>query len=282
MSINYEKQHALGLAGLALLRNWLVGDKQTIRSILDEIKKISISGEKLLRTKKLKAVKYDVLGGYQIWAETYDTIPNLLVKVEEPVVKSILKKLPPGKAFDAACGTGRYSAFLHSLGHEGTGVDLSSAMLQQAKIREPSASFIQGNLDKLPLKNSSVDLVICALAFAHINDIDETLSEFTRVVRLGGKIVISDINPWVVALGAHAEFKYRVGEWSYVANHIYWHSAYIQAFRKAGLNIVRCEEPLMKLKHVKLAQEGFKLSKRTVAEALCGLPIALIWVLERS
>lgn len=281
MSINYEKQHALGLAGLALLRNWLVGDEKVIRSILDEIANISASDKDVSKTKKGKAVKHDVLGGYQVWAKTYDTSPNLLIEVEEPVVKSILKKLPIGRALDAACGTGRYSTFLHSLGHEVTGIDFSSAMLHQAKIREPNVNFIQGNLSELPLKTSSVDLIICALVFAHLHNIDETLSEFARVVRSGGKIIISDINPWVVALGAHAEFKHKEGEWSYVANNIYWHSTYIQAFSKAGLSIVRCEEPRMELKHAKLAQEGFKLSKKTVAEALSGLPMALVWVLDR-
>lgn len=282
MSINYERQRALGMAGLALLRNWLIGDEKVIRAILDEIADISTSKKTEWGSNKEKAVKYDVFEGYQIWAKTYDVIPNLLIEVEEPIVKSILKKLPLGRALDAACGTGRYSTFLHSLGHEVTGVDLSSVMLQQAKMREPNVNFIQGNLNNLPLETSSVDLVICALAFAHLHNIEKTVSEFSRVVRTGGKIVISDINPWLVVLGTHAEFKHKEGEWSYVANNIYWHSTYMQAFSKAGLKIIRCEEPRMKHKHIQIVQEGFKLNKRTVVEALSGLPVAIVWVLEKS
>ena len=38
--MSYLKQHELGLAGLALLRNWLVGDEAVAKSISKEIREL--------------------------------------------------------------------------------------------------------------------------------------------------------------------------------------------------------------------------------------------------
>lgn len=276
--MSYEKQHELGLAGLALLRNWLVGNNKDTNSILEEIQNLI----KRSPSTGKDVAAYDVFKGYEAWAETYDSIPNLLIEVEEPVVKSLLKKFTPGKALDAACGTGRYSEFLNSLGYEVTGVDLSPDMLSQArKNRSKQINFLQGNLTEIPLKNASVNLVICALALTHFPNIDKALSELARVVRPKGHIVISDIHPWLVALGGQAEFFDKSGRHGYVPNYVHWHSSYFESFNHLGLKVIQCLEPTMKQEHVKLAKMGFNLNEKTVEVALKGLPIAITWVLEK-
>ena len=133
MQINYEKQRALGYAGLALLRNWLIGNATSIVSIFKEISFISESEKDINDTRAQKATEHDVEDGYKIWSHTYDTEQNILIQAEEPLVKSILKTFPPSDALDAGCGTGRYSLFLYSLGHTVTGIDISEDMLKVAK-----------------------------------------------------------------------------------------------------------------------------------------------------
>ncbi|OGE71321.1 hypothetical protein A3H40_03765 [Candidatus Daviesbacteria bacterium RIFCSPLOWO2_02_FULL_38_15] len=275
--MSYEKQHELGLAGLALLRNWLVGNNKDAKPILEEIKglikKSSVEGE---------VTTLDVSKGYQAWAETYDSVPNLLIQVEEPVVRSVLKKFKPGDALDAACGSGRYSEFLNFLGHKVTGVDLSPDMLSQArKNRSKQINFLQGDLTEIPLNDETVDLEICALALTHFPNIDKALSELSRVVRSKGHIVISDIHPWLVALGGQAEFFDQLGKHNYVPNYIHWHSSYFESFNRLGLKVIQCLEPIMEQKHVKLAKTGFSLKEKTVEVALKDLPIAVVWVLEK-
>lgn len=281
--MSFTKQHELGLAGLALLRNWLVGNETVTKSILEEIQKlIGETKERPLIVRK-EITAYDVSKGYKAWAETYDSVPNLLVEVEEPTVKSVIRKFSPGHALDAACGTGRYSEFLNSLGYKVTGVDFSPAMLLQArKFRNKQINFIQGNLTKMPLKDASVDLAVCALTLTHLHNIDKALSELCRVVRSGGHIVISDIHPWLIVLGGQAEFLDRTGKHGYIPNYIHWHSSYLQSFKRLGLKVIQCIEPTMKPKHMKLAKIGFDLNEKVITIALEGLPIALIWVLERT
>jgi len=275
------KQHELGLAGLALLRNRLVGDEKTTREVLNEIDRLTKKPKNTSSsTSKVKA--YSVIAGYEAWAATYDNIPNLLIKIEEPVVKSLLRRFSPGRALDAACGTGRYSKFLHTLGHEVTGVDLSPAMLRHAKTRNRKIKFIKSDLRALPLNNDNFDLVICALVLTHFSDINQILTELFRVVRSGGHIIISDIHPWLVALGGQAEFHDKAGKRGYIRNYIHWYNIYLQAFNQIGLKVLECLEPTMGQEHLKLAQTGFDLSAKTVRAALLGLPITLVWVLEKS
>lgn len=275
--MSYRKQHDIGLAGLALLRNWLVGDNKDARLILEEIQNLI---NKTSTGKKVAA--FDVTKGYEVWAETYDNIPNLLIEVEEPIVRSVLKKFRPGNALDAACGTGRYSEFLNSLGHKVIGVDLSPNMLFQArKNRSKQINFLQGNLTKIPLKDESIDLAICALALAHLPNTDEALSELFRVVRSKGHIVISDIHPWLVALGGQADFSNKLGKYGYVPNYVHWHSSYFESFNRLGLKVIQCLEPTVEQKHVRLAKTRFDLKEKTVEIALKGLPITIVWVLEK-
>lgn len=279
--MSYRKQHELGIAGLALLRNWLVGGKAADRLIFGEIRRLFREIEKT-GLKSEPVTHFNVSRGYKVWAETYDDMPNLLLEVEEPAVEKILKKLPPGKALDAACGTGRYSAILDSLGYKVTGMDLSAAMLAQAKkSRSQTIKFIKGNLESIPLKNAAVDLSICALALSHLPDVNRTFSELKRVTRPGGHIILSDIHPWLVALGGQAEFIDKSGQHGFVLNYVHWHSEYWRSFQKLGLKVIECAEPTLTVKHLQLASAGFDLQEKTVAVALENLPIALIWVLKR-
>ncbi len=281
MELNYEKQQELGMAGLALLRNWLIGSEKTVLSIIKEVERVSVKRNFLSQKEVIRAQKHDVSSGYKAWAETYDFQKNLLIEVEEPVVKSILKKFKPGKVLDSACGTGRYSDYLHSLGHQVTGVDLSSAMLNQAKKRNSKITFIQSDINNLPFEKESFNLAICTLALTHFPDLVKVLGELSRVVQTGGNIVLSDINPWFVTIGGHAKFIDTYGKRNYIPNFIYWHSDYIKAFNRVGLTIQECYEPKIGQENMATAQINLDLSPKTVSAALKDLPIALIWVLKK-
>lgn len=194
----------------------------------------------------------------------------------------MLREFSPGRALDAGCGTGRYSKYLYSLGHKVTGVDLSPAMLSKARAGNRKINFIKSDLTMLPLENESFDLVVCALTLTHLPDLKPAISELFRVVRPGGHIIISDIHPLLVTLGGQADFHDKTGNHGYITNYVHWHSTYMQTFNHLKLQIMKCVEPTMNSNHVKLAQEGFSLNAITITAAFVGLPIALIWVLEKT
>jgi hypothetical protein len=104
----------LGIEGIALLRSFTGQfDRSFTEARLAEIRC-------LLADPSLAAVhvqRVDTIEGYRRWSQTCDSQPNSAFELDEPVVREILSGLPVGVALDAACGTGRYSAWLAELGH---------------------------------------------------------------------------------------------------------------------------------------------------------------------
>lgn len=277
--MSYVKQHELGIIGLALLRNWLIGDPQVADVVIKELK--DLLSTNALDT-KVDIDAMDVSSGYRKWSEIYDKVPNLLIDVEEPVVRSLLSQLPTGKALDAACGTGRYSKILNSLGFSVTGMDLSEEMLNKARAGSPEIKFVTGELTNIPIDNDTFDTVVMALALTHLPTLEESISELARITKVGGHIITSDIHPWMVTLGGQADFYDSNDNYGYVRNYVHWHSNYFEAFKKYGLKIVKCLEPAIQQKQVNLIKVGFNLKDETVSAAFGGLPLALIWELEKS
>lgn len=132
------------------------------------------------------------MDGYRSWAESYDLPGNQLIDLEQPIVREILAELEPGIALDAACGTGRHTEYLASLGHGVTGVDSSAEMLAKARAKIPAGEFLQADLHSLPIQDDFADVVGCALSLTHVPELAPVLAELVRVLRPGGHLLISD------------------------------------------------------------------------------------------
>jgi ubiquinone/menaquinone biosynthesis C-methylase UbiE len=52
-----------------------------------------------------------------------------------------------------------------------------------------------------PLPDDSADVIVCALALVHMPCLERVLSEFARVLRPGGDLVISDVHHQLVTRG---------------------------------------------------------------------------------
>ena len=131
--------YLLGLEGIALLRAFAGEyDRGFTMARLAEIRALLDSVEELGEGAVIDAIP--TTEGYGSWAELYDRPGNQLIELEQPIVREIIDALPVGVALDAACGTGRHSAYLASLGHTVLGLDSSPAMVERARARCPAAS----------------------------------------------------------------------------------------------------------------------------------------------
>jgi ubiquinone/menaquinone biosynthesis C-methylase UbiE len=220
----------------------------------------------------------DTVTAYTDWSAVYDG-PNALIDAEEVVLREMLGGIPPGKALDVGCGTGRVTEILVSLGHEVTGIDPTPAMLEAAKAKSIRATFVDGDVSAMSAADESVDLVTCSLALTHVEDLGSAMMEMARVVRPGGVVVLSDVHPIAVATGAHAGFRREDGSRGTARNHVHWHSVYIEAFIAAGLVIERCEEPLVGEPFFESL--GSEEVRGAAGAALEGLPFALLWRLRK-
>jgi SAM-dependent methyltransferase len=267
----------IGLRGLALLREWPFGDPARADEQLQAMTESLAHRDEPPMNEALDVTALDHAEGYAAWSETYDDPGNALLLVEEPILRSLLAHIALGDAADVACGTGRVTAILCELGHRVTALDPSEAMLERARDKGLRATFVTGSFDPLPLEDDSVDLVTCALALTHVTDLGPPLREFARVLRPGGRAILSDIHPIAVATGGQAFFHQADGSRAVTINHQHWVSDYVRAFLEAGFRIERCEEPLVDDVFIECLPEDV----RSVAgPALKGLPLALIWVLR--
>jgi SAM-dependent methyltransferase len=236
-------QMLLGTEGLALLRLAGTDDAAARAARVAEIRDLAARYDAELAA-PLGTPEYGLAEGYRLWSRTYDA-PLRLFPLEEPAVRGLLADLPLGHVLDAACGTGRHSVWLAAQGHAVTGVDASADMLAKARAKLPEARFEQGDLTALPLPNGSVDAALCALALVHLPDLAPAFAELARVVRPGGRIVISDVHPFLTALGWQAQFRTAEGGTGFVRLNRHLPSDYVRAATAAGLAVRGMAEPLL-------------------------------------
>jgi SAM-dependent methyltransferase len=270
----------LGTEGLALLRLAFTDDAAARRARVSEIKSLLSRPEGAPElTAPFDAPEYDLTEGYALWSETYDQ-PLRLFPIEQPTMHALLDPLQTSLVLDAACGTGRYSTYLAARGHRIIGVDLSPAMLTKARQKLPQSEFREGDLEALPLEPASVDVAVCALAMVHLQKVDRAVTELARVVRPGGRVIISDVHPFLVILSWQAQFRTTDGAKGFMRLHPHLPSEYCQAFAAAGLRVRSCHEPsLTPEAAMTVATERLPDANRA---AWVGLPGVLIWDLEKS
>ncbi|HKR48780.1 MAG TPA: class I SAM-dependent methyltransferase [Pseudonocardiaceae bacterium] len=268
----------MGIEGLALLRNAIDGDEEFLTARVAEMRKIIDSAGGVGEGATL--AELDVAAGYAAWASTYDSKPNFILAVEEPVAESLLARIPPGLALDAACGTGRHTATLVRYGHEVIGVDQSPEMLAQAAAKVPGAQFRVGDVTKLPIPDASLDLVLCALALSHLHNVGEAIAEFRRVLRPGGRLIVTDIHPIMVLLTAQLIFAYKPGELAFVRIRPHQVSDHLTAFATHGFSFISCHEPLYA---GPLPPGGYEEKIPDAARAAWnGIPSAIIYEMQAS
>ncbi len=133
-----------------------------------------------------------VADGYDGWAMTYDVEDNGCFPLRDDVLLPMLDALAPGRALDAACGTGAVAQQLVARGHDVVGIDISEAMLSHARKAVPDARFMAGDITDLPLADGDVDHVVCSLALAHLSDLRPFFAEAARVMLPGGHLLLLD------------------------------------------------------------------------------------------
>jgi SAM-dependent methyltransferase len=276
-------EYVIGVAGLALMRLGFTGDAAGRAARTAEIRDLLGQLDQETRLRAPVATEYDLRAGYQEWSATYDQ-PLRLFPIEEPPMRALIETLPPGTVLDAACGTGRYAAMLADRGHEVIGVDQSGAMLDIARKKVPSADFREGDLTALPLPGRSVDAAVCALSLVHVPDVASALREFARVLRPGGRLVISDVHPFLVMLGWQAQFPAQDrgnGEDArrgFMRLHCHLASEYADAATAAGLRLRSLAEP--PLTEAALVTPAANIVPDANRAAFTGLPAVSIWDFE--
>ncbi len=110
------------------------------------------------------------------------------------------------RVLDLGCGDGAFAAALVSAGCAVTMADVAQEALRRARGRAPAATAV--GLDEgapLPFAEDAFDVVWAGEVLEHVVDVVGLLAEVRRVLRWGGRLVVT--TPWhgrvVVAGDAH-------------------------------------------------------------------------------
>lgn len=90
---------------------------------------------------------------------------------------------------DVGCGPGVFCPFLSSNGAQYLGVDSSPLMIQEARTRNPQATFAVDDALKLSLLDNYADLAWCSSVLIHI-PMSRVLSVLTELRRVARKYVV--------------------------------------------------------------------------------------------
>lgn len=141
-----------------------------------------------------KRVNYDSV------APVYDR-PWYRQKSFDPMLHEYLLK--PGfdgriHVLDVGCGTG---AQLEANKRERPdllyiGIDPSREMVRIAQAREPDIHWLRGNASTMPFPDEVFDYVSNQFALHHISHKHDFFVETARVLRMGGRVVIRNLDPW--------------------------------------------------------------------------------------
>ena len=101
---------------------------------------------------------------------------------------------PGERVLDACCGTGDLAvAALAAGAGEVVGLDFSPRMLERARAKEPSATWLDGDVTAMPFRDGEFDAATVGFGVRNVADLPRALAELRRVLRPGGRLGILEI-----------------------------------------------------------------------------------------
>jgi SAM-dependent methyltransferase len=138
--------------------------------------------------------------------ESYDTVAGDYAKrfsgelAVKPLERGMLSAFADfvraaggGPVSDVGCGTGRVTAYLHSLGLDVSGIDLSPGMLAVARKEHPELRFAEGSMLNLDLPDGSLSGLLAWYSIIHVPRelLPDVFAGFRRALAPGGYLLLA-------------------------------------------------------------------------------------------
>jgi demethylmenaquinone methyltransferase/2-methoxy-6-polyprenyl-1,4-benzoquinol methylase len=155
----------------------------------------------------------DVAAMFDQVAKHYDRTNDLLSFFQSRIWRGALHRAVAPKSgmriLDVAAGTGTSSRALLVPGAEVVASDFSQGMLDEGKKRYPELTFIYADAMSLPFKEGEFDVVTISFGLRNVQKHQTALSEFHRVLKPGGKLVVCEFSQVRGILGTLYRFYLR-------------------------------------------------------------------------
>jgi SAM-dependent methyltransferase len=98
-----------------------------------------------------------------------------------------------GPVCDMGCGPGHVARYLHELGVQVCGIDLSPALVERASRLNPGVKFQQGDMLALDVRDKTWAGIAAFYSIIHVprDDMARALGELFRVLRPGGILLLA-------------------------------------------------------------------------------------------
>ena len=141
----------------------------------------------------------EIIENHNKYLERINLFRDLGYDIEKEMDFIIEKSLPfNGKILDVGTGKGRFAVALAKRGYSFTSVDISEEEQRYAKLNieyfalQKQIDFQISNAEQLSFKNQSFDTIFSINVVHHLSSPYKVMDEIARVVRINGKIIISD------------------------------------------------------------------------------------------
>jgi ubiquinone/menaquinone biosynthesis C-methylase UbiE len=111
-----------------------------------------------------------------------------------PVLRSFIPRGPKAVVLDYGCGDGEIIKELAAInpGACYIGADVSDTALARARTSLPDVSFHRIEREQqVPVPSASIDFIFCSEVIEHIYDTEAAFAEFARLLRPGGRVLIT-------------------------------------------------------------------------------------------
>lgn len=113
----------------------------------------------------------------------------------------LAKHVPSGaRVLELGCGTGFYTRWLVDRGCTVTAMDISPAMIEEARKRSPQATFVAGDCENpaphLPdhLRSEAFDIILGINTFSYYPNKESALKGYAPLLKHGGRVIFIDMN----------------------------------------------------------------------------------------
>jgi ubiquinone/menaquinone biosynthesis C-methylase UbiE len=220
-----------------------------------------------------KYIYLNVKKGYTLWSQSYDEEEKLnpLIYLEEKPLMRTIGNVKGKKVLDVACGTGRITLKLLRKGARVCGIDITPAMLKKAQEKTIKygrrCDLKKASVYQIPYVKNEFDIVICSLAISHIKNLDRGVGEMARVLKPGGKLILSDLHPYAILFGGACTGFAQQGKRYRIKNYLHLFQDFSKCLKKNKLKLVELKEPKVTKKTINLLIKlqkkwGEKISRR--------------------
>lgn len=134
----------------------------------------------------------------QLWGRRAQDFAAYLEQVCLPLQGAALdaaRVIPGTRLLDAGCGAGLLALLASLRGARVTALDASAELVAIARERLPEAEVGEGDLEALPFADGSFDAVTAVNTVFYAADMAAAMRELARVVRPGGRVVVTAWGP---------------------------------------------------------------------------------------